>query len=136
MDEKGYLRFRSHAAPIREGVSGYQVKRPSRKRGVNKDARDISNGYCGCLAPPRMWDTVKEEEPIGMYAVSVGKCMHYSLPEQVVFPMPNNGVLMLVKRHGGNKFHRVLFVFVPYGFWRDWSYYEFSIGGPEELPCK
>ena len=126
VDELGYFKFSAPARMVRKVVKPVHIE--TYENGM--DGKKF-NAYDG----EHQWELCGEEEvegPDAIWAIHVGVETFFMMPAFGTFRTHTPFVLMIVKKHGENKYHRIQVAEVVEVFTQGWSTRTFNVGGPND----
>ena len=126
VDELGYFKFSAPARMVRKVVEPVHL-------GTSRNGKDGKkfNAY----RSEHQWELCGEEEvegPDAVWAIHVGVETYFRIPAFGVMATHTPFVLMIVKKHGENKYHRIQVAEVVEVFTQGWSTRTFNVGGPDD----
>ena len=126
VDELGYFKFSAPARMVRKVVEPVHIE--TYENGM--DGKKF-NAYHG----EHQWELCGEEEvegPDAIWAIHVGVETFFRIPAFGVMTTHTPLVLMIVKKHGENKYHRIQVAEVAEALSQGWSTRTFNVGGPDD----
>jgi len=126
VDELGYFRFSAPARMVRKVVETVHVE--TYENGMDGKRFDAYHG-------DHQWELCGEEEVEGgdaVWAIQVGVETHFRIAAFGLMTTQTPIVLMIVKKHGINKYHRIQVAEVAGVLTQGWSTREFNVGGPDD----
>ncbi|PUU79342.1 hypothetical protein B9Z19DRAFT_1081978 [Tuber borchii] len=127
VDGLGYFKFSAPARMVRKVVEPVHMK--TSENGM--DGKKF-NAYHG----EHQWELYGEEEevegPDAVWAIHVGVETFFNIPAFGVAATRTPLVLMIVKKHGENKYHRIQVAEVAEALSQGWSTRTFNVGGPDD----
>jgi len=126
VDELGYFKFSAPAKMVRKVVEPVHME----KYENGMDGKKF-NAYHG----EHQWELCGEEEaegPDAVWAIHVGVETFFGIPAFGTFRTRTPLVLMIVEKHGENKYHRIQVAEVAGALSQGWSTRTFNVGGPDD----
>ncbi|PWW72477.1 hypothetical protein C7212DRAFT_348096 [Tuber magnatum] len=126
VDELGYFKFSVPARMVRKAVEPVHLK--TYENGM--DGKRF-NAYAG----GHQWELCGETEvegPDAVWALQVGVETFFRMGAFGTMTTRTPIVLMIVKKHGEDKYHRIQVAEVPKVFSQGWGTRAFNVGGPDD----
>lgn len=122
VDEDGYFKFTGKAAAVA-------------KKGTHSNEEGLATIKSNTINGDEVvWEVLGEtQEAAEAYAVEIGKLTPYNLACTGCMVIPECHVLMIVEKHGSNRYHRSGLVTVEEAFVAGWENQELNVGGPEDI---